>query len=77
MKEIKSIPIVQEKKLVPFTTYYYFSLNNGQLFIHDLTNNLCETLVPRGTTESALNFLGVFFDRVLLLKNNIKNSADL
>ena len=47
--------------------------------MHDLTCNLCHTFVPRGTTESALNFLGVFFDRVLLLKSKIikKNSSDL
>lgn len=67
MKEINSRPYcVKKKQLVPFNTYYYCSLNNGKLFIHDLTNNLCYTLVPSKTTESAVHFLAVFFDHVLL-----------
>lgn len=54
--------------------YYYCSLSNGKLFIHDLTNNLCYTLVPSKTTEAAVHFLAVFFDHVLLLKSKIKNT---
>ena len=41
--------------------------------MHDLTY----TFFPRGTTESALNFLGVFFDRVLLLKSKITKKKAL